>query len=69
VPLSDVSCAWCGGRVEQSEQDPIAIGVVEQWRPDDEEPDWMVYGHRQCFISTLLPEVRVDFPPDWWPDA
>src|SRR5688572_25599515 len=57
-----VACGFCGRTVEDSEQDPIAIGVVEQWQPGDEEPDWMLYAHRNCLLSALQPEFREPFP-------
>lgn len=52
------ACAFCGEAVEFTDEDPIALGVVEQWRPHDEDIDWMVYAHRECFLARLDPEVR-----------
>ena len=38
-----VACAFCGEGVQYTDRDPIGIGVVEHWRPDEECIDWMVY--------------------------
>lgn len=53
-----VACAFCGGPVDYTDDDPIGIGVVERWRPHDEEIDWMVYAHRSCFLARLDEGVR-----------
>ncbi len=55
---TEVACAFCGGGIEYTEEDPIALGVVEHWRPHDEGIDWMVYSHRACFLSRLDDELR-----------
>ena len=55
-----VACAFCGEEVEYTDRDPIAIGVVEHWRPDEEGIDWMVYAHRACLLSRLTEDVRDD---------
>ena len=41
-----------------TDRDPIGIGVVEHWRPDEEGIDWMVYAHRACLLSRLTEDVR-----------
>ena len=64
---AEVSCAFCGEGVKPTEQDPIALGIVEQWEPSEEQPDWTVYAHRECFLERLQPELREPFPPSWWP--
>jgi hypothetical protein len=53
-----VACAFCGEDIGYTDQDPIGLGVVERWRPHDEDIDWMVYAHRTCFLSRLEEEVR-----------
>ena len=53
-----VACAFCGEGIESTHEDPIALGVVEHWRPHDEDIDWMVYSHRGCFLSRLLTRGR-----------
>lgn len=57
----EVACAFCGDDVEYKDSDPIALGVVEQWRPYDERPDHTFYTHRACFADRLDPEVRESF--------
>ena len=42
---------------EPTDDDPIAIGVVERWRPHDQDIDWMVFAHRRCFVDSLGPEA------------
>lgn len=60
-----VACAFCGEDVEYTDSDPIALGVVEQWRPYDERPDHTFYAHRACFADRLDPEVRESFDEPW----
>lgn len=60
----DVACAFCGEGVEYTDADPIAIGVVERWRPYDERPDGTFYAHRACFAACLHPEIRELFDDD-----
>lgn len=62
----NVSCAYCETSVEPTDDDPIAIGVVERWRPHDEDIDWMVFAHRRCFIDSLGPEASA--LSDWRPE-
>lgn len=61
----EVGCAFCGGGVPYDDSNPIALGVVERWRPDDERPDQTFYAHRECFASRLLPEMREVFDEPW----
>lgn len=57
--MSDVvACALCGEAVAHSDSDPIGLGIVERWRPHDEDVDWMVYAHRACFVAVLHPDTR-----------
>ncbi len=37
-----VACAYCGEAVSYTDRDPIGVGVVERWKPYDEDIDWMV---------------------------
>lgn len=60
----DVACAFCGEGVDYTDDDPIAIGVVERWRPYDEQPDRTLYAHRACLYERLHPEVRELFDQD-----
>lgn len=60
----EVSCAFCGATVEASETDPIGIGVIETWRPHDENIDWLIYAHRECLLDRLDPEVREVVEPE-----
>ncbi|MDX6285167.1 MAG: hypothetical protein QOG53_652 [Frankiales bacterium] len=53
-----VSCAFCGEGVQYTDEDPIALGIVEHWRPYDEQPDRTFYAHRGCFAANLHPELR-----------
>lgn len=53
-----VACAFCGARIPYTDSDPISLGVVEHWRPYEEQPDWSVYAHRECLMSRLDPEAR-----------
>lgn len=66
---ASIACAFCGEGVADTEQDPIAVGIVEQWQPGDEEPDWTLYAHRECLMAALQPEFREPFPPSWWPST
>lgn len=54
----EVACAFCGEGVAYTDTDPIALGIVERWRPYEERPDDTLYAHRVCFVSRLLPEIR-----------
>lgn len=53
-----VACAFCGESVRYTDRDPIGIGVVEHWRPEEEGIDWMIYAHRACLLSLLTEDVR-----------
>lgn len=57
MPEVEVSCAFCGLTVVETDHDPIGIGVVERWR-HNQDIDWMVYAHRLCLLSRLAEEVR-----------
>ena len=58
IQSTQVACAFCGEGIEFTGEDPIALGVVEHWRPHDEHLDWMTYSHRRCFVSRLHRETR-----------
>jgi hypothetical protein len=60
-----VGCAFCGQGVAYIDEDPIALGVVEQWRPYEERPDHTFYARRGCFAAALHPEVRESFNEPW----
>jgi hypothetical protein len=68
--LVQVACAYCDEGVEYTDRDPIALGIVERWRPYEEQPDHTVYAHRECFMRTLHPEVSETVgewePPGGW---
>jgi hypothetical protein len=53
-----VACAFCGTGVDYTETDPIALGIVERWRPYDERPNRTFYAHRACFGAELHREAR-----------
>jgi hypothetical protein len=55
-----VACGFCGGRVDYTDQDLIGVGVVERWRPHDEEIDWMVYWYAPRDSN---PDPRIKSPP------
>ncbi len=57
-----VACAYCGEAVSYTDSDPIGLGVVERWKPNDEDIDWMVFAHRACFIERLHADVRETDP-------
>jgi hypothetical protein len=61
----DVTCAFCGQDVEYTDADPIALGVVERWRPYEERPDATLYAHRACLSTRLYPEIREMFDEPW----
>lgn len=54
----EVGCAFCGDGIPYTDEDPIALGIVERWRPYNERPDSTVYAHRACFLAALDEEVR-----------
>ncbi len=60
-----VACAFCGRGIGYTDLDPIALGIVEHWRPYDERPDSTLYAHRACFSASLHPEVREAFDEQW----
>ena len=53
-----VACAFCGRNVAYTTTDPIALGIVNQWRPYVERPDETIYAHRACLFDRLDPELR-----------
>jgi hypothetical protein len=63
--IVEVACAFCGEGVDYTDQDPIALGVVERWRPYEERPDSTFYAHRSCFSERLDPEAREVYDEPW----
>lgn len=59
----EVACAYCDQTVEYTDADPVAVALIERWRPWDEDADHTFYAHRACFVQTLHPEVQQDLAP------
>lgn len=64
APAVEVACAFCGELVEYTDLDPIALGIIERWRPYEERPDTTFYAHRGCFAARLDPDTREIFEED-----
>jgi hypothetical protein len=59
-----VACAFCGEGVQYTDIDPIALGIVERWRPYDEYADRHFYAHRACFAANMHADARERFEQD-----
>lgn len=41
-----MACAYCDQAVDYTDSDPVAVALIEHWRPWDEDADHTFYAHR-----------------------
>ena len=52
-----VGCVFCMELITYTDRDPVALGIVNGWRPTKESPDETLYAHRTCLLSRVHPRL------------